>query len=122
MGRPGLTRVWNSSTASPSRTLTAPTSMIASRSELRPVVSRSRATYVRGTASPFLLSVGQTRYVTCGFRPLTDDLATREWVARDIIHQPGWRTETWITASYTARYATPAHVTAQRLCPLIAQG
>ena len=44
MGRPGLTSVVNSSTISPSRNFTAPTSMIASFPGSSPVVSRSSAT------------------------------------------------------------------------------
>ncbi len=43
---PGLTRVWNSPSTSPPRTLTAPTSVIAHSWALPPVVSRSTTTKV----------------------------------------------------------------------------
>ena len=42
----GRTRVWNSPTTSPPRTLTAPNSVISLSAELVPVVSRSKTTKV----------------------------------------------------------------------------
>ncbi|SLJ83053.1 Uncharacterised protein [Mycobacteroides abscessus subsp. abscessus] len=46
IARPGLTRVANSPSTSPPRTLTAPISVMASPSGLVPVVSRSTTTKV----------------------------------------------------------------------------
>ncbi len=43
---PGLTRVWNSPTTSPPRTLTAPISVMPHSTGLPPVVSRSTTTKV----------------------------------------------------------------------------
>ena len=47
IGMPGLTRVWNSPSTSPPRTLTAPISVIAHEAGDPPVVSRSTTTKVR---------------------------------------------------------------------------
>ncbi len=46
MGSPGSTRVWNSPTTSPPRTLTAPISVMPHSAGLPPVVSRSTTTKV----------------------------------------------------------------------------
>ncbi len=46
MAPPGLTRVWNSPTTSPPRTLTAPISVMPHSAGLPPVVSRSTTTKV----------------------------------------------------------------------------
>ena len=50
IGRPGLTRVENSPTVSPPRTLTAPISVIDSGPGLAPVVSRSTTTNVTSSS------------------------------------------------------------------------
>ena len=51
IGRCGLTRVWNSPSTSPPRTLTAPISVIAESAGLPPVVSRSTTTNVTSASA-----------------------------------------------------------------------
>ena len=77
-GPPGFTRVWNSPSTSPPRTLTAPISVIAEDVGLPPVVSRSTTTNVTSDSGvPRSSSVGWTgcrrggghgRHARCGVR------------------------------------------------------